>query len=450
MQVRTGSARGLRCFSIFSLHAALLLLLNLPSFSFALPQVTGQAAPSGSGKLVALQITGSKRYSSDQIASVSGLHTGDAVRKEDFQGAANRLGALGVFSSVRYRFSSKGEDVTAEFQVEDAPAVPISFDNFPWFSDAELAQAVKDSVILFDGSAPEQGAILDSIAQALEKVLPTRGVHGTVAHDLLTHPDNEEKFQQFRVEGANLKVGAVEFSDPLAASDNRVQDRLPDIVGKPYSRYAIELFDFEQVRPVYLDHGRLRVHFGPPTARISGDPTKPMPDEVKVFVPVEPGPAYKWGGVTWSGNSVLASSYLDGLIGMKAGDPIDGTKLIAAWDNVSAAYGHRGYLDAKITPEASFNDAAAQVSYRVSIVEGPQYVMGELILTGLSLEGERRLRAGWRIGKGEIFDRTYFDEFLAKGAKQSFGDLPVHFDQIGHWLRTDPKTGTVDVLLDFH
>jgi outer membrane protein assembly factor BamA len=413
-------------------------------------QTSAQAAPSGSGKLAAIQITGSKRYSPDQIASLSGLHAGEAVRREDFQEAANRLGKLGVFSSVRYRFSSKGEDVTVEFQVEDAPAVPVSFDNFPWFNDAELAQAVKDSVILFDGTAPEQGAILDEIAQALEKVLPTRGVHGTVEHELLTHPDTEEKFQQFRIEGASLKVGAIEFSDPLAASDKRLQDRLPDIVGKPYSRYAIELFDFEQVRPVYLDHGRLRVRFGQPSARISGDPTKPMPDEVRVAVPVEPGPAYKWGGVTWSGNSVLASSYLDGLIGLQAGEPVDGMKLIAAWDRVRAAFGHRGYLDVKITPEANFNNAAAQVSYRVSIIEGPQYVMGDLILTGLSLEGERRLRASWHIGKGEILDRTYFDEFLAKGAKESFGDLPVHFDEIGNWLRTDPKTATVDVLLDFH
>jgi len=400
--------------------------------------------------LAAIQITGSKKYSSAQIAFVCGLHTGEAARKEDFQAAANQLGALGVFSSVRYRFSSKGEDVTVEFQVEDAPTVPVSFDNFPWFSDAELGQAVKDSVILFDGTAPEQGAILDAIAQALVKLLPTRGVHGTVEHALLAHPDTEEKFQQFLLEGASLKVGAIEFSDPLAASDKRVQDRLSDIVGKPYSRYAIELFDFELVRPVYLDRGRLGVRFGQPGARISGDPTKPMPDAVKVVVPVEPGLAYKWGGVTWSGNSVLASSYLDSLIGMQAGEPVDGMKLIAAWDRVGAAYGHRGYLDATITPEASFNDAAAQVSYRVSIVEGSQYVMGDLIPTGLSLEGERRLRAGWRIGKGEVFDRTYFDEFLAKGAKQSFGDLPVHFDEIGHWLRTDPKTATVDVLLDFH
>jgi outer membrane protein assembly factor BamA len=355
-----------------------------------------------------------------------------------------------VFSNVRYRFSSKGEDVLVEFQVEDAPAIPVSFDNFPWFSDSELAQAVKTSVILYDGTSPEQGAILDSIAKALEKLLPTRGVHGTVEHALLMHPDTEEKFQQFRVEGASLRVGAIEFSDPLAASDKRVQDHLSDILGKPYSRYTIELFDFEQVRPVYLDHGKLRVHFDEPNARISGDPTKPMPDAVKVLVSIRPGQTYKWGSVAWSGNSVLASSYLDGLIGMKAGEPVDGMKLIGAWDSVGAAYGHRGYLDAKITPEASFDDAAAQVSYHVSIVEGPQYTMGDLIITGLSLEGERRLRAGWHLAKGEVFDRTYFDEFLARGAKQSFGDLPVHFDEIGHWLRTDPKISTVDVLLDFH
>jgi len=45
-----------------------------------------------------------------------------------------------------------------------------------------------------------------------------------------------------------------------------------------------------------------------------------------------------------------------------------------------------------------------------------------------------------------------FEEFLARlevHPANVFGDLPVHYDSVGHWLQTDPKKGTVDVLLDF-
>ncbi len=435
-----------------SFSRSLLGFVSLLLLFLAAPRVDGQAqsTPTGAGKLAAIQATGSKRYSSEQIAAAAGLRIGQIVQKDDFQGAANRLAALGPFANIRFRFSSKGEDVTLEFQLEDAPALPVSFDNFPWFTDAELAQAFQEAGIAFDGTAPEQGTILDAMDQALTKILATRGVHGTVEHQVLAAPDGDQKWQQFHLVGSNLIVGALEFSDPLALRDRSVHLHLPDIVGHPYSRFAIEMFDFEQVRPVYLSNGHLRVRFGPAKARFAGDPTKPLPDLVSVLVPVEPGAEYKWGGVTWTGNRVLATSELDGFIGLKTGDLADGMKIFAAWEHVRDAYAQRGYLDAQLTTEPNFDEAVGRAAYRAAIVEGSQYRMGDLILSGLSIEGEKRIRAGWKLAKGDVFDRIYFDAFIDQGAKQALGDLPVHYEQIGRLLRSDPKTSTTDVLLDFH
>jgi hypothetical protein len=52
----------------------------------------------------------------------------------------------------------------------------------------------------------------------------------------------------------------------------------------------------------------------------------------------------------------------------------------------------------------------------------------------------------------EVFDKSAFEEFLTKLETQPpkvFGELPVHYDGVGHWLQTDPQHNTVDVLLDF-
>jgi hypothetical protein len=78
--------------------------------------------------------------------------------------------------------------------------------------------------------------------------------------------------------------------------------------------------------------------------------------------------------------------------------------------------------------------------------------MGELIITGLSLEGERRLRNAWRLAPGQAFDKTFLDSTLAKLEKPTvaiFGDLPVHYAQMGHLLRPNPENHVVDVLIDF-
>jgi hypothetical protein len=88
----------------------------------------------------------------------------------------------------------------------------------------------------------------------------------------------------------------------------------------------------------------------------------------------------------------------------------------------------------------------------VSIQEGPQDHFGKMILTGISLAAERKLRAAWPITAGDIFDKAKFEELLAKlqtRQEQVFGELPLHYENVGHWLQTDASKGTVDVLLDF-
>ena len=75
--------------------------------------------------------------------------------------------------------------------------------------------------------------------------------------------------------------------------------------------------------------------------------------------------------------------------------------------------------------------------------------MGSLVLTGLSIEGERRVRAAWKIPDGAVFDKSIYDEFLSTGITQAFTGLPFHYEKIGRFLQEDPQHATVDVMLDF-
>ncbi len=408
--------------------------------------------PAQTGKLAAIKATGSQRYAAAQIVAATGLHVGDSAGREEIQAAADRLAQLGPFSNVRFRFTSAGENVAVEFQVEDAPTVPVSFDNFPWFSDDELTAALQQTVSLFDGGAPEQGSILEEMTDALRKLLAGRGIRAGVERTLMARPGGDGMMQQFRVVGASLRINSVQFQDALAAESKRVQERLSDLVGKPYSRFAVEVFLSEQVRPVYLERGHLRVRFGPPKARFTGDPNRPLPDSVLVIVSVEAGPIYRWGGTDWSGSAAFGPAALNDFLGLKPGDIADGMKIAAAWARVENEYTRRGYLAIKLEPKPLFDEAALRVIYRVAISEGVAYRMGEMVITGLSLAAENKLREAWHLLRGEIFDRSYFEQFLVrleKGGTEIFGELPVHYEQAGNWLRTNSNKRTVDVLLDF-
>ena len=428
----------------------LLLSLCLLAVLPACPLLANaQNSQAGTAHLDSVLVTGSLRFTSEQISKAIGLRAGEVIDRDTLQGAADKLAELGLFSNIQYRFSSVATGVKVTYQVADAPLLPVTFDNFPWATDEDLSAGLKTSGILFNGSAPAKGTILDAMSEALAHVLDQRGVHARVTHQVITLPVKDQMVQQFRVDDANLTVQSIEFNDDLAKNDRAIQERLADLVGKPYSRSTIEFFELEQVRPIYLAHSYLRVQFGPTVARFAAKSSEPLTGPVIVSVPIIVGPAYQWGGVEWRGNDSVTSANLDRVVDLKPGDSADGNKIEAVWEHARATYGQAGFLDAIVNPEPQFDDKAARVIYTVTITEGPQYRMGNLVLTGLSLEGERRIRKAFPIAQDAVFNKGMYESFVNSGLKSAFAGLPVHYDKIGRFLQEDQTGAKVDVMLDF-
>ena len=433
----------------------LFLLVAAHSLFFTTLSVQAQAPAANStpsSSIASIKITGAQKFPTDQVVAASGLKIGDVVTAAQIQDATNRLSALGIFSSVSYRYTAKGAAINLEFQVQEAAAYPISFDNFPWFTSAEIGEAIRAQVGLFTGEAPEGGTIIDQMEAVIENMLASKNIKGNVTHQLVAAAVGQGMEMQFHVEGVPLQVQSVQFDDPIAKSSERLKDRVSDIKGQPYSLFAVELFENEQVRPLYASKGFLRAQIGPPQTRLIPDINDPKISAVELSIPINPGAAYSWKGVSWQGNVAVLSPSLDQAILLKPGDVADGMKIEDQWQKIEAEYGRRGYLDMKLTPEPQFDDANQQISYRVSISEGPQYRMGDMVITGLSLDAEKRLRQAWQIAPGQIFDDGYYElhvKLLAKPNRDIFGDLPVHYNEFGHLLRPNTDRHTVDVLLDF-
>lgn len=412
-------------------------------------QAGAQRPAQPASKLAAISVTGSKRYKSEDLAAETGLKPGASVTRTDLQNAADALTQLGIFSNVGYRFSSAPAGVTVIYEVADGPALPVAFDNFPWVSDDDLRAAIKAAVPMFDGTGPTSGKYLDEMAAAMTHFLETKGIFVKISDTSMADPLTDEQTLQFLSAGAEEDVKSIDFSDALASSNPAIQERLADLVGKPYSLTAIKLFELEQVRPVYYAHGLLRMNFKTPTVQAPAPAQGSTAPNVAVHIEIDAGPEYNWGGVTWTGDSALSAADLNALVTLKPGDPTDGTKIQAIWNSVTDAYSHRGYLDATATPAPQYDDQAKRVNYTVTIVEGPQYKMGNLVLSGLSTEGERRIRMGWKIQPGSVFDETFFNTFIDSGAKDSFTGIPWAYNRVDHFLDKNPATATVNVLLDF-
>lgn len=395
---------------------------------------------------------GLKFLTEPYFVQLTGLSAGSQVGRKELQDAADLLVRSGLFAKVNYSFTTHNEAVVVTYKVEENPRLKVSYDNFPWFSDSEFNDAIRKDLPFFDGTLPAQGTVVDLAANSLAGFLASKGTVVSVVHEVIVNPLADGSLQQFRVEWISLKIASLEFSDPSLKDNRAVKQHLPEIVGKPYSRMAIDVFLAEAIQPIYEQQGNLRAVLGPAEVRLSGNPNQKLPDQIPVFVPCKPGPIYQWNGVQWAGNSALSTITLTSTMGMKAGDPANGIQIEGGWDRIRDEYGHLGYLEVKLNPVPTYDNPAHRVSYQVSIMEGPQFHFNGITITGMSVAGERMVREAWPQKPGDIFDKKIFDQLLTQletHHEKVFRELPVHYDTVGHWLQTDPSKATVDILLDF-
>src|ERR1700738_630065 len=433
------------------MHLRVSSIMLMLGAAFAVP-ASAQNGTVATAPLREIRAEGLKSLPEPQVVALSGHQTGTQVGKDDLQTAADKLVQTGLFAKVKYNFQSRTDGLLVIFHVDEAPRVPAYFDNLPWFGDRELTDAIRAKLPFYDGTLPEAGGVVDQAAEIVGQFLVTHGLQAAVEHQVVPNPIGDGSVQQFHMNAEALRIAGIEFSDPALNSSQTVRQQLPELLGKPYSRTAIDMFLTEQIRPTFLQKGFLRAKLGPPEVRLTGNPNKKLPEQIPVYVPVNPGAVYHWKGVEWSGNNVLSSVTLTNDVALKSGDVADGMAIEAAWDAVGAENGRRGYMQAKVEATATYDDAAHTVSYRARINEGKPFRFGSMVITGLSVNAERRLRDAWPIPQGQLFDKAKFEEFLTKLQAHSteiFKDLPLHYDEVGHWLQSDDAKGTVDVLLDF-
>jgi outer membrane protein assembly factor BamA len=413
---------------------------------------TPSAAPASTAALREIRADGLKSLTQPQILTISGLQIGAEVGRDDLQAAADKLVQSGLFAHVTYKFQSRADGLIVTFQLEETERIPAYFDNLPWFTDGELNDAIRAKLPSYNGTLPAAGAVVDQAAEAAGEFLAMHGLQAAIEHQVVANPNGDGNIQEFHIDGAALKISSLEFGDATLNSSKVVQQALAELKGKPYSRMAIDLFLTEQVRPIYLKQGYLRAKLGPPEIRLTGNPNQKLPEQIPVFVPVTAGAVYKWKGAQFTGNSLLSTTTLTSDLGLKTDDVADGMAIEAGLDRIREEYAHVGYLEAKIDPVASYDDQAHAVSYKVRIEEGTSYKFNALTITGLSPTAEKRLREAWSIPQGELFDKATYEDFLTKletKPAEIFHNLPVHYENVGHWIQPDEGNHTVDVLLDF-
>ena len=373
-------------------------------------------------KLIALKVTGTARYTDNEILAASGLQMGQNAADGDFKEAVQRLGESGLFSSAVYSYSSSSAGVRLELQLVDtdkSKLVPAQFENFVWFTDDELLTAAQRSVPLFKRLLPLAGNLPDKVSEALQAILSEKQFPGRV--DYLRNAEESSAALTaivYRVEEVTIRIRNVEFPGASPEQTALLTNAGRRLTGAEYLRSSLAAVAKFDLLPVYLQRGYLKAAFAPSDARVvpqpsaAADALEAAEVQVDAIVPVTPGRVYSTSRVDWKGNSAIAISELTPLIHMPSGQPADAVRLLRDLENVGKLYRSRGYMTVQIKPDAQFDDEKSTVHYDLSIVEGDLYKMGELEIAGLDTQAKARMRAAWHLTEGQPYNADYPKKFV--------------------------------------
>lgn len=405
--------------------------------------------PATAYKLIAVKVSGSKRFTQEEVTAASGLPVGTVAHEEDFKKAARQLGESGAFGSISFTFSYSVAGTKLEFQVTDADKfVPAHFADFVWFPDEELIRKVHERIPLFSGELPISGRLPDQVSDVLQAMLVETAVPGHVEYLRSSGKNGQVESIDYNVAGVSIRIHHLEFPGANESELPLLQAAGEKLTDREYSRAYMNSFVEHTLLPVYREHGYLKASCAPAQPRVvkvapseSSENQQP-PTYVDVTFPVTPGLQYKLTGWEWSGNKAIPAAELQPLLHAKTGQIANTEQLSDDLKAVQELYASQGYVLATIKVDAKFDDAAGTAAYQLLVNEDSLFHMGQLEFRGIDNNLTARLQAAWKIRTGDVYDASYLQQFVPLARKL----LPATLDwEITTHVTALTRDKTVDV-----
>ena len=401
------------------------------------------SVPSAS-RLLSIKVTGSKRYTPDEIIAATGLQRGQPATEDDFKAVTQQLGESGAFTNVGYSFQFSPEGFKLELQVADSDQfVPVRFDNFVWLSDQHLLQKLSTSVPLFQGELPVSGKLVDQVSDALQTLAIELKLKGRADYLRSSPADGPVEAFDFSIAGQDIRIRQVTFPGAGPAELPALEAAAKQMTGQEFVRPTLRMQVDKNFLPVYLERGYLKASFSDAQPNVVEDTS----DEtlVDVAFPVSPGLQYKLGDLQFSGFKVFPVEKLRELMQLQPGQLANAVQLNKDIEAIKGLYGSRGYMATRIVATPETNDADSTAKYVLQFQEGDIYKMGDLDIRGLDSYHTERIAAAWKLRPGDTYDGQYPKKFTPEAMNLLSGDdwnIVVH-------ETVEDKDKTVDVSLHF-
>lgn len=398
-----------------------------------------------------IKITGTDKYSKNQIMRYTGLYEGDPIEIPSMQinTAVKKLWDSKLFSDVEiYLTKIEGKNVYLRINLKALP--DLGTVKFVGISKSKGEKLIKENGL------KSKSKITDDLRTKLHNNIRTQYANKGFpdAHAIIKEQINpvDSTLVNWNItidKGPRVKVRSIKISGTkeLNASKVRARSFKNTKQKRVYrfwkkSKYIPEKYQEDLTKVVETFQS-----YGFRDAKIVSDTViRTDKNNFNISVNVSEGKRYYLGNITFSGNSVYSSEILSKIIGYKKGEPYDAVglnKKISGSeknDDIATLYYNNGYVFSSVIPieKAVRNDT---IDVEVKIKEGEQAYWDKVTFSGNTRTHDHVIQRSLRTYPGQLFSKEDIQRTMMELAQMGYFEAQA--------LRPDitpnAETKTVDV-----
>jgi outer membrane protein insertion porin family len=252
-------------------------------------------------------------------------------------------------------------------------------------------------------------------------------------------------------EGPKVKVRDIEFIGNDRVNDGSLKRRMKEtkehwflswITGRgTYQETKFEE-DAEKVEEFYRERGYIQARIGTPEIKTIEDSKDGETRWVQLRIPVTEGHRYRIGQVSFDGNKVVDTKFLQPLFKLETGEYYSEKDVRKGFEKAREIYGGFGYFEFTGYPDMQFLDPAEgpvegpaepTVNITMRLQENEQYFVNRITFTGNTTTRDNVIRREMRLVEGGIFS--------TEALKYSVRRL----NQLGYFQNLEQSPDAVDV-----
>jgi len=402
-----------------------------------------------------VSVTGDTNFSSQTVVAYSGLRKGETIviPGEQISNALKKLWGTNLFSSI---------DIYLTKVEQDTAYLEINLSDLPELNDVKIEGVKKSKVegIIKENKLTKGVKVTENLITTTRNYLTNKYRKEGFLNTKVTVNTKEviDSIQKTRVDmlvyidkGDKVKIDKITFNGNDIFSDKRLKKTMK----KTKQRNPIRLFkrskyikaDFKEDLVSVIDKYKEN---GYRDARIISDTLiKHNDNTISLDINLEEGEQYKFGKITFVGNSVYTDAYLQSILKIKEGSTYNGVELKKriADDkkpdaiDITNLYQNNGYLFSTINPvEVSADGNVIDMEIRIS--EGKPAYFNNVSVTGNDKTNDRVIYRELRTKPGELYSKSNVIRTIRELGQLGFFDAQQLTPDIQN---PNPNDGTVDI-----